>query len=52
MKVEIVQSESINELDQFVNSVIQDRRIVDMKLTTTVLPESRILYTVLIMLGT
>ena len=51
MKVEIVQAETISELDRLVNSVIQDRRVTDIKLTTTVLSEDKIRYTALIMLG-
>jgi hypothetical protein len=51
MKVEIVEAESIRELDRLINSCIQDRKIFDIKLTTTVLSGEKILYTSLIMLG-
>jgi hypothetical protein len=51
MKVEIVETESIAELDRLINSCIQDRKIFDIKLATTVLSNERIRYTALIMLG-
>ena len=51
MKVEIVEAETISELDRLVNSVIQDRKISDIKLATTLLADSKIKYTALIMLG-
>lgn len=51
MKVEIVQAETISELDRLINSVIQDRKVTDIKLTTTVLSSDKIQYTALIMLG-
>lgn len=51
MKVEIVEAESIAELDRLINSCIQDRKIFDIKLTTTVISDNRVRYTSLIMLG-
>ena len=51
MKVEIVQADNIGELDRLINSCIQDRKIHDIKLTTTALSENKIQYTALIMLG-
>ena len=50
MKVEIVQAETISELDRLINSVIQDRRVSDIKFTTTPSSE-KILYTARVMLG-
>jgi hypothetical protein len=50
MKVEIVQAETISELDRLINSVIQNRKVSDIKLSTTVLSEDKILYTALIIL--
>ena len=52
MKVEIVEAETISELDRLINSVIQDRQVSDIKLTTTLLDQDKIKYTALIMLGT
>lgn len=51
MKVEIVQAESIRELDSIINACIQERRVHDIKLSTTVLSDHSILYTALIMFG-
>jgi orotidine-5'-phosphate decarboxylase len=51
MKVEIVEVETISELDRLINSVIEDRKVSDIKLTTTVLSENKIKYTAMIMLG-
>jgi len=51
MKVEVVQTESISELDLLINSVIHDRRVSDIKFTTAVLSEDKIIYTAIIMLG-
>ena len=51
MKVEIVESETIGELDNLINSVIQDRKVTNIKLATTVMPENKIKYTAMIMLG-
>ncbi|WP_185736601.1 hypothetical protein [Candidatus Nitrosopumilus sp. SW] len=49
MKVEIVQSDSISELDKLINACIQNRKVNDIKLSTVTKDES-ILYTSLIML--
>lgn len=51
MKVEIVEAETVSELDRLVNSVIQDRKISDIKFTTTILADDKIKYTALIMIG-
>lgn len=51
MKVEIVQTENIGELDNLINACIKDRRIQDIKLNTSVLSENTIKYTALIILG-
>lgn len=51
MKVEIIQAETINELDHLINSVIEGRRVSDIKLSTVVLSEEKIKYIALIMLG-
>ncbi|MDH3278354.1 MAG: hypothetical protein OEM21_09690 [Nitrosopumilus sp.] len=50
MKVEIVQSESKSELDNLINSCIQDRDVEDIKLSATLLADNKIQYTALIML--
>ncbi|MHA7734139.1 hypothetical protein [Nitrosopumilus sp. S6] len=50
MKVEIIQSESVSELDRLINDCIQRREIVDIKLSSTMLDEEKILYTSLIMI--
>ena len=49
MKVEIVQTENIGELDNLINACIQDRRVHDIKLNT-ILSENNIKYTALIIL--
>lgn len=51
MKVEIVQADTISELDRLINSIIQDRKVSDIKLATTVLSSDKIQYTALVMLG-
>ena len=51
MKVEIVEAENIGELDRLVNCCIQDRKVFDIKLETTVINDERILYTSMIMFG-
>ena len=50
MKVEIVESDNKSELDDLINTCIQDRDVFDIKLTVTVLPQGRVQYTALIML--
>ena len=49
LKVEIVQSNSIAELDKLINACIQNRRVKDIKLSTMT-KDDEILYTSLIML--
>ncbi len=50
MKVEIVQSENISELDELINACITDRNVVDIKLSTISLHNGKIQYLALIML--
>ncbi len=50
MKVEVIQSESVSELDSLINTCIQKRKVHDIKLTTAVLPDGKIIYTSVIML--
>jgi len=49
MHVETVQTEDLSKLDALVNEIIEQRKIVDIKLTTTVFQE-KILYTALVIL--
>lgn len=49
MHIETVQTEELSELDKLVNEVIEQRKILDIKLTTTIFQE-KILYTSLIIL--
>jgi len=49
MKIETIQTEEISQLDKLINEVVEQRRIIDIKLTTTVFQE-KILYTALVML--
>ena len=49
MKVETVQTEELSQLDKLVNEIIEQRKIVDIKLNTVVFQE-KILYTALIMI--
>jgi len=49
MHVETVQTEEFSKLDTLVNEIVAQRRIIDVKLTTTVFQE-KILYTALIIL--
>lgn len=51
MKVEIIQTEDIAELDGLINTCIQDRMVSDIKLTSVVLPNGSVKYTALIMIG-
>ena len=51
MKVEIIQTEDIAELDGLINTCIQDRMVSDIKLASNVLPNGNIRYTALIMIG-
>jgi len=50
MKVEIVQSENIAELDKLINACIHNRKVSDIKIITTLIDDDRVLYTGLIML--
>lgn len=49
MHIETIQTEELSQLDKLVNEVIEQRKILDIKLTTTVFQE-KILYTSLIIL--
>lgn len=49
MHIETIQTEELSQLDQLVNEVIEQRKILDIKLTTTVFQE-KILYTSMIIL--
>ena len=50
MKVEIVQSENISELDKLINACIQDRKVVDIKPSSILLDNGKIQYMAMIML--
>jgi len=49
MKIETIQTEELSQLDKLVNEVVEQRKIIDIKLTTTVFQE-KILYTALVMI--
>ena len=49
MYVETIQTEELTQLDNLVNEVIKQRKVTDIKLTTTVFQE-KILYTVLVLM--
>ncbi|MHA7734752.1 hypothetical protein [Nitrosopumilus sp. S6] len=49
MHVETIQTEELSQLDKLVNEVIEQRKVVDIKLNTAVFRE-KILYTALIIL--
>ena len=49
MKVETIQTEELSKLDNLINEIIEQRKVIDIKLTTTVFQE-KILYTALVML--
>lgn len=49
MQIETVQTEELAQLDKLVNEIIEQRNVVDIKLTTTVFQE-KILYTALVLL--
>jgi len=51
MRVEIVQSENVSELDKLINACIQDRKVDDIKFSTIKLEDEKIQYIALIMLG-
>ena len=49
MKIETVQTEEVSQLDKLINEVIEQRKVMDIKLTATVFQE-KILYTALVIL--
>ncbi|MDH3312822.1 MAG: hypothetical protein OEM28_06705 [Nitrosopumilus sp.] len=49
MQIETVQTEELAQLDKIVNEIIEQRNVIDIKLTTTVFQE-KILYTALVIL--
>ena len=49
MHIETIPTEELSKLDALVNEIVRQRKIVDVKLTTTVFQE-KILYTVLIII--
>ncbi len=49
MHVETIQTEELSKLDALINEIVEQRKIVDIKLTTTVFQE-KILYTALVIL--
>ena len=50
MKVELVHSDNISELDSLINSCIQNRKVHDIKITSEIFPNGKIQYVALIML--
>lgn len=48
MQVETIQTEELSQLDKLINEVVEQRRIIDIKLTTIAFQE-KIIYTALIM---
>ncbi len=51
MKVEIVQSDNVAELDKLINACIQDRKVDDIKLSSLLVENNKVQYTALIMLS-
>ena len=49
MQVETVQTNELSQIDKLINEIIEQRKVIDIKLTTTVFQE-KILYTALVML--
>ena len=49
MRVETIQTEGVSQLDKLVNEVIEQRKVVDIKLTITVF-QDKLLYTALVVL--
>jgi acetolactate synthase small subunit len=49
MQVETVQTEELSQLDKLINEVIEQRKVVDIKLNTIVFQE-KVLYTALVIL--
>lgn len=52
MKVELIQADNKDELDNLINACIQDRNVEDIKLTSVLLSDNKVQYTALIMLKT
>lgn len=50
MKVEIIQSESVSDIDKLTNACIQNRLVHDIKFSSTTQNNGKILFTALIML--
>ena len=48
MHVETVQTDELSQLDKLINEVIEQRRVINIKLTTTVFQE-KIVYTALVL---
>ena len=48
MQVETIQTEELPQLDRLINEIIEQRNVIDIKLTTIVHHE-KILYTALVM---
>lgn len=51
MKVEIVQSDNVAELDKLINACIQDRKVDDIKLSSLLVENNKVQYTALIMIS-
>ena len=49
MQVETVQTEELSQLDKLVNEIIEQRKVIDIRLTTVVFQE-KIRYTALVLL--
>ena len=49
MQVETVQTEELSQLDKMINEIIEQRKVIDIKLTVTGFQE-KLLYTALVML--
>ena len=52
MKVEIVEAQTISELDKLINSCVESRTVSDIKLSTTLMHDNSIKYTALIIMNT
>ena len=48
MKIETIQTDNLSQLDVLINEVVEQRRVVDIKLSPIVFQE-KILYTALVM---
>ncbi|BDQ30353.1 hypothetical protein NZNM25_10050 [Nitrosopumilus zosterae] len=49
MLVETIQTEEISQLDKLINEVVEQRKVIGIKLTVTAFQE-KLVYTVLVML--